>query len=238
MANDNAAPEDSVDVNTLLGQEQQQSSGEQQPVDESAAGSSQENQSANDNEAVVEKRLRDTQAKVTELAEQLKAAQTQLQVLQQPREEPFDEEKFIDNFIGGEEAYNKYRDDPALLAKDLAKKMLYHQAQVLVDRDKYWEKRLTDLTNGLRTKDPEYAQYANEIKEFEERFDLSGMTPEDKIAFAKMIRGSRGSKAPHAPPPGPSARKAGSAPKPSHVPAGYLEMLGLAGEGRNDNTLL
>lgn len=237
MANQNAASEDSVDVNTLLGQEQQQSIGEQQLIDESAADSSQENQSANDNEAVVEKRLRDTQAKVTELAEQLKAAQTQLQVLQTPREEPFDEEKFIDNFVGGEEAYNKFRDDPALLAKELTKKMLHHQAQVLVDRDRYWERRFNDLVTGIKTKDPEYTQVASEIKEFEERFDLSGMTPEDKIAFAKMIRGARG-KAPNAPPPGPSARKASAAQKPSNMPAGYLEMLGLAGEARNDNTLL
>lgn len=235
--NQDAGEQDSVDVNTLLAQEQQSYMDPQQSVNADAAGSSQENQPENDIEAVTDKRLRDTQAKVTELAEQLKAAQAQLQVLNQPRVEPFDEEKFIDDFVGGEEAYNKFRDDPALLAKELTKKMLYHNAQVLVDRDRYWENKLNDVLNAVKTKDPEYTKYAEDLREFEENFDLSGMTPEDKVKLAKMIHGKRGGSR-QAPPPGPSARRSSAPVKNSNVPNGYLEMLGLAGEAKENNTLL
>lgn len=237
MSDENAVLEDSVEDNTLLDQEQDSSDGEQQPLGDEAAGASQETPPEHDGEAVVDKRLRDTQAKVTELAEQLKAAQSQLQVLQQPREEPFDEDKFIDDFIGGESAYERYRDDPALLAKDLAKKMLYHQAQVLVERDKYWESKLGDLQNGLRTKDPEYQQYADVISEVESQFDLSKMLPEDKIKLAKMIKGGKQSSV-KAPPPGPSARKGSQVAPKTAAPAGYFEMLGLAGDKKVNNTLL
>lgn len=233
--NQDAGEQDSV-VDTLLAQESNSSADEQQFAQGSAADSSQETQSDNDNEAVTDKRLRDTQAKVTELAEQLKAAQAQLQVISQPRVEPFDEEKFIDEFIGGEEAYNKFRDDPAILAKELTKKQLRHNAYVLADIERRFEERLNAVVNGMKTQDPEYTKYAEEIREFEENFDLSGMTVEDKVKFAKMIQGKKSGRS--APPPGPSARKASAPAKPSNVPAGYLEMLGLVGEGRNDNTLL
>ena len=235
--NQDAGEQDSVSVDTLLAQEHQSYMDPQQSVDANAAGSSQENQPENDIEAVTDKRLRDTQAKVTELAEQLKAAQAQLQVLNQPRVEPFDEEKFIDEFVGGEEAYNKFRDDPALLAKELSRKFLHHNAQVLVERDRHWENKLNSVLNTFKTKDPEYTKIADEIKEFEDNFDLSGMTPEDKIKFAKMIQGKRGTSR-QTPPPGPSARRSSAPVKNSNVPSGYLEMLGLAGEAKNDNTLL
>ena len=234
--NQDAGEQDSVDLNTLLAQESDSGADLQQSAQDSAAGSSQETQPENDIEAVTEKRLRDTQAKVTELAEQLKAAQAQLQVITQPRVEPFDEEKFIDEFIGGEEAYNKFRDDPAVLAKELTKKQLRHNAHVLADIERRFEEKLNAVVNGMKVKDPEYTKYAEEIREFEDNFDLSGMTPEDKIKFAKMIQGRKSGRS--APPPGPSARKASAPVKSSNVPAGYLEMLGLAGEGRNDNTLL
>jgi len=233
----NADEQDSVGDNTLLVQEQESDSGEQQPDSGTAADSSQENQSETGNEAVVEKRLRDTQAKVTELAEQLKSAQSQLQVISQPRVEPFDEDKFIDEFIGGDEAYNKYRDDPAILAKELAKKFMRHNAHVIADIDKRWEERLNGVMNTMKTKDPEYAKYAEELKDIEESFDLSGMSADDKVKLAKMISSKRSGNRP-APPPGPAARRAPANIKPSNVPAGYLESLGLAGEQQNNNTLL
>jgi hypothetical protein len=233
--NQDAGEQDSVE-NTLLAQEQTDDSGLQQPETDTAADSSQENQSDNDNEAVVEKRLRDTQAKVTELAEQLKAAQSQLQVISQPRVEPFDEDKFIDEFIGGDDAYNKFRDDPAILAKELAKKFMRHNAHVIADIDRRWEERLSGITNSMKTKDPEYVKYAEELKDIEENFDLSGMTTDDKVKLAKMIQSKRTGRP--APPPGPSARKSSAPVKPSNVPAGYLEMLGLAGDAKNNNTLL
>lgn len=236
MSDQNAGYGDSVSDDTLLTQEQDGSTGEQQLDEYTAADASQENPSDNDNEAVVEKRLRDTQAKVTELAEQLKLAQAKLEMVNQPREEPFDETKFIDDFVGGEEAYNKYRDDPALLAKDLTAKMLRHQANILIERDKHWESKLNQAVNGLKTRDPEYAKYAEELKEFEDNFDLSGMTPEDKIKLAKMVQGKRGGG--KTPPPGPAARKAAAPIRRTSAPAGYFEMLGLAGEGKLDNTLL
>jgi hypothetical protein len=236
MSEETAVDKDSTYEGTLMDQELSDYDGEQQPPESDAADAPEGSPSEHDDEAVVEKRLRDTQAKVTELAEQLKAAQGQLQVLQQPREEPFDEEKFIDEFIGGEEAYDKYRDDPGLLAKDLARKMLHHQAHVLVERDQYWENRLSELQNGIRTKSPDYEQYADTIKEFEDQFDLSGMTPEDKIKLAKMAKGNQ--KPVKAPPPGPSARKGGGAAPKSSAPPGYFEMLGLVGERKANNTLL
>jgi hypothetical protein len=234
--NQNADEQDSVGDNTLLVQEQESEAGEQQPVDDSAADSSQENQSETGNEAVVEKRLRDTQAKVTELAEQLKVAQSQLQVISQPRVEPFDEDKFIDEFIGGDDAYNKFRDDPAILAKELSKKFMRHNAQVIADIDKRWEQRLNGVMNTMKTKDPEYVKLAEELKEIEDAFDLSGMSTDDKVKLAKMISSKRTGRP--APPPGPSARKVATQTRPSSVPAGYLESLGLAGESKNNNTLL
>lgn len=233
MSDQNAGFEDSGDT-TLMTQEQGNEADEQQFADTNAADASQENPSET-NEAVVEKRLRDTQAKITELAEQLKLANAKLEMVNAPREEPFDEGKFIDDFVGGEDAYNKYRDDPALLAKDLTAKMLRHQASILTERDKHWEGKLNQAINGLKTQNPEYAKYAAELKEFEDNFDLSGMTPEDKIKLAKMVSVKRGNAAP---PPGPSARKAAGPVKKSSAPSGYFEMLGLAGEGKMDNTLL
>ena len=233
MSDQNAGFEDSGDT-TLMTQEQGNEADEQQFADTNAADASQENPSET-NEAVVEKRLRDTQAKITELAEQLKLANAKLEMVNAPREEPFDEGKFIDDFVGGEDAYNKYRDDPALLAKDLTAKMLRHQANLLTERDKHWESKLNQAVNGLKTQNPEYAKYAAELKEFEDNFDLSGMTPEDKMKLAKMVSAKRGNAAP---PPGPSARKAAGPVKKSSAPNGYFEMLGLAGEGRMDNTLL
>ena len=129
MAESMTDQQDSGDESTLLTQEQDLAPGLQQPDAQLAADSDDESSQSESGNEAVEKRLRDTQAKVTELAEQLKAAQYQLAGQSQRREEPFDEEKFIDNFVGGEEAYNRYRDDPALLAKDLTKKLLYHNAQ-------------------------------------------------------------------------------------------------------------
>lgn len=229
---------DSGEDATLLTQEQEDTSGLQQPEGSPAADSGDESIQSEDANEAVEKRLRDTQAKVTELAEQLKAAQHHLSSQTQQREEPFDEEKFIDNFVGGEEAYNKYRDDPALLAKDITKKFLYHNAQVLADRDRYWRTQLDTVVNGIKTEKPEYAQFAPEIKEFEENFDLSGMTVEDKVKLAKMVRGKRGGSG-VTPPPGPRAsRSSATSARKSAAPAGYFELLGLAGEPKNENTLL
>lgn len=234
MSDQNAGLEDSGDA-TLLAQEQAGYADEQQSAGDAAAGASSENPPES-NEAVVEKRLRDTQAKITELAEQLKLANAKLEMVKEPREAPFDESKFIDDFVGGEEAYNKYRDDPALLAKDLAAKMLRHQASVLVERDRYWEGKLNQAVNGLKTQNPEYAKYATELKEFEDNFDLSGMTPDDKIKLAKMVQARRGGNS--APPPGPTARKAAAPARKTSAPIGYFEMLGLAGENKTENTLL
>jgi hypothetical protein len=84
MSDQNAGFEDSGDT-TLMTQEQGNEADEQQFADTNAAGASEENPPEN-NEAVVEKRLRDTQAKITELAEQLKLANAKLEMVNAPRE--------------------------------------------------------------------------------------------------------------------------------------------------------
>jgi hypothetical protein len=233
----NADQEDSGDA-TLLSQEQPEASGQPQADAQVAAGSPEtENQPESNDVAVMDKRLRDTQAKVTELAEQLKAAQLSLASSQQQREEPFDEEKFIDQFIGGEEAYAKYRDDPALGVRDLARKMLYHQAKVALDLKEQMAQQIAAVQNGYTARTPEYAEYANDIKEIEDNFDLSAMSADDKVKLAKIMRGKRGGNS-VTPPPGPQARRASAPAKRTNAPAGFFESLGLVDGARNDNTLL